>query len=261
MRVVDVSEEHRGLFALCLEDWSAEALEAGPARGCWIERFERRGLRAKLALDDSGEVAGMIQYLPIEESWADGTGLYLILCIWVHGYDEGRGDFQGRGMGTALLEAAEADARALGATGIAAWGIAVPFWMPAAWFEKHGYQSADRQGVSVLLWKPFTAEAAPPRWHPDSARLPDPVQGKVNVTAFTNGWCMSANVTTERIRRVAAEFGDQVVYREIDTSKPGAVAACGCIDGVFINGEQIRTAPPPDLTTLRSEIEARLTRL
>jgi hypothetical protein len=30
MKVIDLGDEHRALFACCLEDWSAEALAAGP---------------------------------------------------------------------------------------------------------------------------------------------------------------------------------------------------------------------------------------
>src|SRR5512140_385098 len=99
MNVIDLTAAHRELFTVCLEDWSAEAREAGPRRARWVERFLERGLRAKLAVDEAGEVGGMIQYLPIEHSVAAGEGLYFIPCIWVHGHAEGRGSFQGRGMG------------------------------------------------------------------------------------------------------------------------------------------------------------------
>ena len=128
MRIVDVDETTKPLFCQCLEDWPDDVREAGDRRCRWVERFTRRGLRAKLALDDAGTPGGMIQYLPIEESTVDGTGLYFIPCIWVHGHERGRGNFQGHGMGRALLAAAEEDARALGAKGMAAWGLWLPFW-------------------------------------------------------------------------------------------------------------------------------------
>lgn len=144
MKIVDLTEDRKDLFCLCLEDWSEETKEAGPKRRQWLDRAQSRGLRAKLALDDSGVEGGMIQYGPIENSFVDGSGLYFIFCIFVHGHKQGRGNFQKRGMGTALLRAAEDDARALGATGIAAWGIALPLWMKASWFKKHGYRKADR---------------------------------------------------------------------------------------------------------------------
>ena len=121
----------------------------------------------------------MIQYGPIEHSIVDGAGLYFVYCIHVHGYKQGRGNFQRHGMGTALLAAAEEDARALGAKGMAAWGVWLPFWMKASWFKKHGYRKADRQGISVLLWKPFTDDAKPPRWLPTGKKTgADPRQGE-----------------------------------------------------------------------------------
>jgi hypothetical protein len=50
----------------------------------------------------------MIPYLPVEQSPAEGSGLYFILCIWVHGYR--RADAMGI---TALLwKPFAADARA-----------------------------------------------------------------------------------------------------------------------------------------------------
>jgi len=131
-----------------------ETETAAPHRACWYAAYKQRGLRVKLAIDDDGQVGGMIQYLPIEHAPALGRDLYFVLCIWVHGHAQGRGNFQGHGMGTALLEAAEADVRALGAKGMAAWGLALPFWMRASWFKKHGYRKVDRNGIASLSGSP-----------------------------------------------------------------------------------------------------------
>jgi GNAT superfamily N-acetyltransferase len=261
VRVIDLGDEHRDLFSICLEDWSADAKEGAPRRSRWVERFLGRGLRAKLALDDAGAVGGMIQYLPIEQSNISGTGLYFAPCIWVHGHPHGRGCFQGHGMGTALLEAAEADARSLGAKGMAAWGLWLPFWMKASWFKRHGYRKADRQGIAVLLWKPFTEDAEAPRWHKTRKPLPDNVPGRVTVTAFSNGWCLAGNLSVERAKRAASEFGDQVVFREIDVSEPAAVAEWGRSDEIFVDGKPVRTGPPPTYEKLRAIIERRVRRL
>ncbi len=261
MRIIDLDDAHRELFAMCLEDWSADAKEAGPRRAQWVERFLQRGLRGKLALDDEGKVGGMIQYLPIEQSIVDGEGLYFVPCIWVHGHKQGRGNFQGKGMGSALLEAAESDARSLGAKGMAAWGIWLPFWMRASWFKKHGYRRADRQGMSILLWKPFTGDSAPPRWYRAKRPLPDGAPGKVTVTAFTSGWCLAGNLTCERARRAACDVGDRVVFREIDTSEHAAVAEWGRSDEIYVDGKSVRSGPPPTYAKLRRLIEKRARRL
>jgi hypothetical protein len=120
-------------------------------------------------------------------------------------------------MGKALLQAAEADAREMGAKGMAARGVFLPFWMKASWFKKQGYSKVDRQGISVLLWKPFTDDAAPPKWM-ERAKIPETPSGKVTVTAFSNGWCQVQNIVVQRAKKAAADFGEEVVFREIDTS-------------------------------------------
>ena len=262
MKVIDLPDDQKELFCLCLEDWSADAREAGPKRRQWLDRCQReRGLRAKLALDDRGTVGGMIQYAPIEHTHLDGHGLYFVYCIQVHGHRQGRGNFQKRGMGKALLAAAEEDARALGAKGMAAWGVWVPFWMRASWFKKHGYRKVDRQGLAVLLWKPFTPDARPPRWPGKGTRRLEPMPGKVNVTAFSSGWCLAQNLVYERARRAAAEFGDKVAFREIDTSTKEAIAAWGVADDVLVDGKKLQKGPPPSYQAIHKAIAKRVARL
>ncbi|MBM4176568.1 MAG: GNAT family N-acetyltransferase, partial [Ignavibacteria bacterium] len=197
MKITDLDESHQSLYFLCLEDWSDEIKEAGNHKEEWYRKIKDKGLRVKLALNDEGTVGGMIQYLPIEHSTVEGKDLYFIYCIWVHGYKKGRGNFQKRGMGKALLQAAEDDAKSLGAKGIAAWGISLPFWMKASWFKKHGFKKVDKEGMQVLMWKPFTDDVIPPKWIRQK-KFPPVTEGKVTVTAFKNGWCPAMNLTFER---------------------------------------------------------------
>lgn len=246
MEVLDLTSEHEALYFVCLEDWSDEVTkEAGRKKAEWYARMKDRGLRVKLALDDDGRVGGMIQYLPIEHSTVDGTGLWFIPCIWVHGHRQGRGNFQGRGMGRALLAAAEEDARARGATGMAAWGLWLPFWMRAKWYLRHGYRKAGRLGMALLVWKPFSADAERPAWLKPTGKRLETAPGKVNVTAFVNGWCTARNLVYERTRRAAAEFGDRVAFREVDTFERSAVAEWGEADAVYVDGRAVQSGPPP----------------
>ncbi len=218
MDIIDLGREYHDLYFECLEDWSDEIKEAGTHKACWFDKYKERGLRVKLALDDNGVVGGMIQYLPIEESFIEGKDLYFVLCIWVHGHKSGRGNFQGRGMGQALLRAAEDDAKARGAKGMAAWGLWLPFWMKASWFERQGYKRADRDSMSLLVWKAFSGDARAPHWIRQKKQVPK-IPGKVSVTAFVNGWCPTQNMVLERAKRASAEFEDQVVFQRIDTSE------------------------------------------
>ena len=260
MKIADLSAKYEDSYLHCLEDWSDEIDEAGDHKAHWYRKMSERGLRVKLAVDDDDRPVGMIQYLPIEDSMALGSDLYMILCVWVHGYKQGVGDRQGRGIGTALLWAAERDAERLGAKGIAAWGVAIPWWMKARWFKKHGYQAVDRAGMAVLLWKPFTLDASPPCWVEPGPR-PQPIEGQVTITAYLSGWCPAQNLVYERALRAASEFGDEVVFETRDTSEKADVIACGQTDCVYRDGTTRQTAPPPSYAKSRRKIKTRVTRL
>jgi len=255
-----LTPEHTDLYCKCLEDWSPETLESGDHKRRWYDKYGARGLRVRLSFDDKGTVAGMIQFLPIEHSFAEGRDLYVVLCIWVHGHKQGRGDFRGRGMGQALLAGAEAEARDLGAKGMAAWGLWLPFWMKASWFRRQGYRRADRDGIRVLMWKPFSDEARPPRWI-RRRKKPGRTPGVVSVTSFLDGWCTAQNIVHERAKRAAAEFGDRIVFQTIDTSERDVFLEWGIGSGLFVDGDEVRTGPPPSYDKLRRLIERRVARL
>jgi len=260
MKIIDLSEEYEKVYFVCLEDWSEEMKEAGDHKKIWYNKMKDKGLCVKLALDDRGQVGGMIQYVPVEQSFIEGKGLYFINCIWVHGYKKGRGKFQKKGMGKALLQAAENDAKDKGAEGLAAWGISFPFWMKASWFKKQGYKKADREGMRILLWKPFTDIAKPPKWIKQKKK-PDTVPGKVTVTSFINGWCSAQNLVFERAKRAASEFGEQVVFREINTFDREAFLESGILDALFIDTKEVRTGPPPSYNKIKRLIKKRVKKL
>ena len=262
MEIIDLSNEYEKLYFVCLEDWTEEMKEAGDHKEVWYNKMKDKGLRVKLALGDNGQVGGMIQYTPVEHSFVDGKDLYFVKCIWVHGYKQGRGNFQKRGMGKALLQAAEDDAKALGAKGIAAWGIPLPFWMKASWFKKQGFTKVDQQGFlgQVLLWKPFVQDATPPKWI-NRKKKPELIPGKVAVTAFLNGWCPAQSLVLERAKRAAAKFGSDVIFQQIDTFNRGNFLEWGISDALFIDGKQVRTGPPPSYEKINKIIARRVRKL
>lgn len=262
IRIVDLDESLVPLYLVCLEDWSEEIKEGEEQKRIWYDRMKGLGLRVKIALDEDGKAGGMIQYTPAGRSFINGDGLYFINCIWVHGYKQGRGDFRRRGMGTALLAAAEDDARALGAKGIAAWGLVLPFWMRASWYCRHGYRTADRDCIRALVWKPFAEDATPPTWI-RRRELPAIEPDCVTVTAFRNGWCPAMNLVCERAKAVASEqqFEDRVRFQEIDTYARPILARWGISDGLYIDRKEIRTGPPPSRDKIRRLIARRVRKL
>jgi N-acetylglutamate synthase-like GNAT family acetyltransferase len=254
MHIADLSEEHRQSYFWCLEDWSDEIKEAGNHKELWYEKMKDKGLRVKLALDDNGVVAGMIQYIPIEYSTAEGKNLYFIQCIWIHGYKKGRGNFQKRGFGKALLQAAEEDAKVLGAKGMVAWGISLlPVFMRASWFRKHGYKKVDSNHLTALLWKPFSSDAIAPQWIKPKKK-PAVAPGRVTVTCFYNGWCPAMNLTLERAKRAVDEYGDKVIFNEINTVDRNTFLEWGISDALFVNTKEIRTGPPPSFEKIQKKI-------
>lgn len=260
MEIIDLTPDYEKTYFMCLEDWSDEMKEAGSHKERWYAKMKDKGLRVKLAQMDDGQICGMVQYLPIELSFVQGEDLYFVNCIWVHGYKEGVGNQQKQGIGKALLQAAEADVKALGANGLAAWGLLIPVFMKAFWFRRQGYRIADRQGLMALMWKPFTKTAVSPKWI-KSVKKPKPLPGVVTVTAFVNGWCPAQSLACERARRAAAELGEKVLFTEIDTSDREIFLEWGISDGLFVDGVEIPTGPPPSYEKVRAVIRKRLDRL
>lgn len=260
MKVIDLPVEQERLYCLCLEEWSDEMREAGNHKEQWLQRMKGQGLRIKVAVSEEGTIGGMIHYVPIERVAVEGQDLHYMYCIWVHGYAEGRGDFRKRGMGKALLQAAEEDVRQLGSKGFVVWGLSLPFFMKASWFKKQGYRRVDKDGIQELLWKPFSEDAVPPKWIRQRKR-PESEPGKVVVTCLKNGWCPAQNLVYERAKRAAGERGDKVVFREVDTSDRETAVAWGLSDALFVDGRQIRTGPPPSYDKITKAISNRVGKL
>ncbi len=251
MNVIDLTKEHHELYFVCLEDWSEDMKQAGEHKKLWFKHMKDKGLGVKLVVDDSGEIGGMIQFIPIEYSYVSGNDLYFILCIWVHNYHEGRGNFEGKGLGTALLEAAEDDVKRRGKKGMVSWGMTADIWMKASWYVKHGYSVVGKQRKPLpsrtLLWKPFTEDANPPKWI-QPIKKPELIPGKVVVTAFMNMWCPAYNRIFELAKKGALELGDKVVFREINTFNSDNFLEWGISYALFIDETQIRIGPPPHTT-------------
>lgn len=260
MEIVDLSEEYLQTYLVCLEDWSEEMQEAGDHKARWYQKMQDRGLRVKLALDEQRRAVGMIQYVPIDQSFAEGNDLYMVLCIWVHGYREGVGKQQGHGIGSELLAAAEQDARDLGAKGLAAWGVTLPFWMRASWFRDHGYETADRSKGRELVWKRFTDDAEAPTWL-TIRTVPEPVAGQVTITAFSSGWCPAMNLVYERARRAAEEIGEPVAFVSFDTSEPAAMRLHGQSDVVFLDTKPLQRGAPPSYDSIKRRVSKRVRRV
>ena len=257
MKIIDITPENENQYFCCLEEWSDDMKEAGDCKQKWYRQMKDKGLRVKFAVDENDRIGGMIQYIPIEHSMFEGVDLYVVLCIWVHGHKQGRGDYRKRGMGKAMLQAAEEDCRELGSNGLVTWGLIIPVFMRASWFKRRGYKVADRRGIMRLLWKPFNEFAVPPKFIKPKKK-PEKGIGKVRVTMFRNGWCQSMNITCERAIRASAEFPELVDIVEIDTTNRKIVEEWGITDALFINAKEVGIGPPLTYEKIRARIYKRV---
>lgn len=260
MKIIDLTPEYENLYFCCLEDWSDDIKEAGNHKACWYNKMKDKGLRVKLAQDANGVICGMIQYLPIETSFVEGKDLYFVLCIWIHGYKKGIGNFQKKGMGKTLLKAVEEDVKNIGAKGLVTWGLSLPFFMKASWFKKQGYKVVDKDGIMRLLWKPFSQEAEIPAFIKQKKK-PEIKPGKVNISLFLNGWCPAQNLAYERTKRAIIEFKDKIELNEYRTDNKDVRIEWGISDAIFIDDKQVRTGPPPTYKRIRRLVEKKVRRI
>jgi hypothetical protein len=253
MKIVDITHETENHYFCCLEEYSEEIKEAGDHKKIWYGSMKDKGLRVKFALDDNDTIGGMIQYIPIEHSIFEGENLYVVLCIWVHGHKQGRGDYRKRGMGTALLKAAEEDAMNYGMNGIVTWGLAIPVFMRASWFKRKGYKVVDKSGITRLLWKPFNEKAMPPKFIRPKKK-PAKGEGIVNVTIFRNGWCQNSNIACERAKRASLGFPGKINLQEFETTDKDIMREWGITDALFIDGKEMWIGPAPSFDKIRKKI-------
>jgi len=259
MKIIDIKEEYFETYACCFENWSEEMTNAGEHKRNWYNKLKEKGLKIKLALDENNVACGLIQYLPSEYSFIDAENIYFIPCIWVHGYkDKGVGNKQNKGIGTALLKAAEEDAKINGAIGIAAWGLSEPFWMPASWYKKNGYIIADKSGLMELVWKSFNENTKAPKWL-KTRKNPEKIPGKVTVTAIISGWCTAYNVGFENFKKASKELGAEFI--EVNTLNSEVIRKWGQTDAIFIDDELINLGPPPSYEETKKMIKSRIDKL
>jgi len=233
--VRDMEPEDEYFVATCTHvDESDEIDASSRRRSAWFKKARERGLSIKVATLN-GERVGFIYVMPIEVCpWGPlGRDLAVFPCLVA------QSKVKGRGVGRALVAAAEEEARSQGKKGLATYGYYHDFWfMPAAYFEKLGYEAAARRGERAVLWKIFDTSAEPPTFPEDEYRL-EPAPGKVAVDLFYNTFCLTSDVEAERVRDVAEEFGEAVVLREYDARDLAALGRHGRARGIFVDGEEI----------------------
>jgi hypothetical protein len=118
----------------------------------------------------------------------------------------------------------------------------------------------DDNGIMRLLWKPFTEEAVQPEFI-KLKKLPGKGRDKVNITVFRNGWCPVYNLAYERVLRASREFEEEIEIADFQTINREIVEEWGIVDGIYINGKELRTGPPPSYSKIRKKVDKSVRKL
>lgn len=261
MQVIDFDEQYTGFVSTCTHSLSNQLDSIAMERARWIRANLDRGLKIKIAIAE-GHPLGFAHCLPIElGTWEiEGRDLMAIPCLTLS-YDRVYSGQKGSGVGRALVQAVEEEARKSN-KGVVTVCYDHDFWfMPLSFFKRLGYQEVDHRGAKVIMLKTF-ARVAPPHFH-DFSPTTELVPGKVVVDAFWQSICPTAIEEMQSIKRVCAEFGDRVVLHAINTTDPENRSHYPVSRSLFINGvriifedagspEEIREAIVKELESIRA---------
>ncbi len=246
IEVRDMDESSEYFVSTCTHMNESEEVDRDARRRlAWFKKKHDIGLRIKVVYVD-GEIAGFLYAVPIEHSPVGplGSDLMVVYCLVV------LKNYNGKGAGKALMDAVEEEAKLQGKKGLTTIGFRGEFWLlPASFYERHGFEEVESYKVGspgdsdvlekvVLLWKPFDETAEAPKF-PKSRYQFKPVPGKVVVDLFWDISCQTINIEAERVKEVAEEFGDKVVFNEFPVHEPGVYMKCQRHRGIFINGKEI----------------------
>jgi L-amino acid N-acyltransferase YncA len=225
---------------------SEEADACGRRRVTWFRGMHKKGLRVKVAILDEGPI-GFLYAMPIEVCpWGPlGKDLLAVPCLFV------LNEHKGKGAGSALLAEAQEEARRQGKKGLVTVGYYHDFWfMPARFFEKCGFSAVGKPrevtsegekeylGKEAILWKVLDSSAEHPKFLEPSYEFSS-IPGKVVVDLFFNAFCATSNAEAQRVREVAAEFGDSVMLNEHCADDPDILQQYQIPRGIYVNGARI----------------------
>ncbi len=241
IEIRDMETKDEYFVGTCTHVDESEEIDACARRRLsWLQKLHEKGLRVKVATIN-GSHTGFLYAIPIECSpWGPlGHHLLVIPCLYVLS--------NGQKAGKALLNASEEEARRQGQKGIVTIGYRHDFWfMPAGFFEANGFvecaqarwESSETKSAAVLLWKTLDGGVqAPTLLRPDYRFRPIP--GRVVIDLFWNTFCQTSDMEAQRVREVAAEFGDSVVLNEYCADDRAVLLRHQISRGIYVEGHEI----------------------
>lgn len=228
--VRDMQGEDEYFVSACSHVHESATVDAVAARRMeWLRKRHAIGERVKVALEDNRPI-GFLYLTPIEicPFGLLGEDLLAIPCLFVN--------WQARkkGAGKALLQAAVDEARASGRKGLATVGHYGGSWfMPAPFFERHGFRVAARQGGQAILWQVFDESARVPSFLTPDCHY-QPIPQRIAADLFWNTFCGSGDRGV--VAGVLPEFPG-IILREHCADDPQVLRHYQIPRGLYIDGQ------------------------
>jgi predicted N-acetyltransferase YhbS len=243
---------------------SDETDSCAKMRKDWLINMKNKGARTKVAFIGNNPV-GFIHLIPIEVSTTGliGQNLMVIPCLAI------LKNWEGKGVGRALISEAENEARLQNKQGLATIAYYGDFpFMPAGFFKKMGFKVIDKRKVmavgeqsllddEAILLKGFQTSKAPPHFAEPKYEF-KPIQDKVVIDLFWDPFCLTSITETQRVREVAEEFGDKVVLNEYSADDREKFLLFQIPRAIFINGKEIGWGWAAPKEGIREAIEKEL---
>ncbi len=233
--VKQATEEDIPFLAACghTED-DQEIHESVRRKVDWFKKQWKMGLISLMGIAE-GKKAGCLNIFPIENCpWGPkGEDLLVMPCLFV------TWDYQGKGLGKALIERAIEIAKSSERKGLVVFGFSDPDWfLPVTFFKRFGFEEVSQNGDETLMWLKFVDDAIPPDQLVGRYRF-SPVVGKVVVDLFFNEFCQTSDIEAQRVKEVAGEFGDRVVLNVYNAGDYSTREEHELSRGIFVNGREL----------------------
>ena len=253
IEICDLTEKNAEVIAtFCSPEEKSEFFLQGEKRKkIFLIEMLRKGARGKIAYKDNKPV-GFIEYYPIENAplRVVGKDIMIIPCMNVKVSE------RKKGIGDKLLQACINETKNMGKKGIA---VQVTDWqnfMPKTFFGKYGFTNVTNNGPINIFLKKFE-DVENPHWIKLSYKQ-KPVKGSLIVDIFHNDQCPFDWQNSERVKKVAQEFGNQVIVNDINTNKRENVVKYGIIGTIIVNGEYLGAGPPLNEEEIRKAFQEKL---
>ncbi|MDQ1281474.1 MAG: N-acetyltransferase [Thermoproteota archaeon] len=252
--VMNMKDEHLRYVSLCThtdEKENSECLQAADMRLQWLKDAAKRGMKTEVAINEKGEPLGFIHMVPIKSpcSGMIGRDLMVIPCLTIN-YQLVYKRLQGTGVGRALVQACEKEARKRKFKGLAVYAYSGDFWfMPSLFFQKLGFERIPSTNIWIKKWD----EVEDPK-EPTINYKYVPIPGKVVIDYFWSPSCLTTCQEAINIRDVVSEFESRVVLNTHRADDPEIFKNHGLIRALYINGKRKDWGYAAPKDALRKEI-------